>query len=177
MEELADNAKAGGNVHMRLLTLIDRAGIGFGCRASSTRKTAAQMDVQLHVAAGNVLYALATSERRYLYIRNFEQAKARRGVLVPGTLHKVKVQHGDVIVVHQEEACPSSLKAKVDCTGLSREDCFERVKSFCHAARDRDVYFMAIVESDSPSNEKENGVFEAMKGLQISRKGPTQQEK
>ena len=133
--------------------------------------------VQLHVAAGNVLYARSTSEGRYLCIRNFEQAEARRAVLVPGTLNKVKVQHGDVIVVHHEDACPSFLNAKVDCTGLSREGCFERVKSFYHAARDKYVYFMAIVESDSPSNEKENGVFEAMKGLQISRKGPTEQEK
>ena len=148
IEELADNEKAGGNVHMRLLTRIDRTSIGFGCRASSTRKTVAHYGVQLHVAAGNVLDALSTSERRYLYIRNFEQAKARRGVLVPGRLHKVKIQHGDVVVVHNSATCPSFLKAEVDCTGLSREDCFERVKSFCRAARDKDVYFMAIVESD-----------------------------
>ena len=139
MEELADNEKAGGDVHMRLLTRIDGASIGFGCRASSTRKTVAHINgVQLHVAAGNFLCALSTSERQYLYIRNFEQAKARRGELIPGTPHKVKVQHGDVIVVHQEDTCPSFLKAKVDCTGLSREDCFERVKSFCHAAKDKE---------------------------------------
>ena len=165
MEELADDEKAGGNVHMRLLTLVDKSRVGFGCRASLTRKTVAYYDVQLHVAAGNVLHTLAASEIQYLYIRNFEQAKARRGELVPGRLHKVKVQHGDVVVVHDEDACPYFLKAEVDCTGLPREDCFERVKSFCRSARDKYVGFMAIVESDQRTGterelvdaEKESG--------------------
>ena len=149
MEELADNAKAGGNVHMRPLTLVGKTRIGFWYRASSTRKTVAHsIGVQLYVAAGNFLEAHSSSERRYIYIRNFQQAEVSRGKLAPGRLLKGKVQHGDVIVVHNSAACPSFLEAKVDCTGLSREECFEHVKSFYHAAKDRNVRFMAIVESD-----------------------------
>ena len=170
MEKLVDDTKAGGNVHMQLLTLVDKNRAGFRCRASLTRKTVAYYDVQLHVAAGNVLHTLAASEIQYLYIRNFEQAKARRGVLVPGRLHKVKVQHGDVVVVHYEDACPYFLKAEVDCTGLPREDCFERVKSFCRSARDKYVGFMAIMESDNPINGKGEKLLEAMKRLHVSRR-------
>ena len=92
--------------------------------------------------------SLATSKRLYLYIRNFEQAEARRGEFAPGRPFKVKVQHGDVIAVCAVEEWPYFLRAKVDCTRLSREDCFEHVKSFCRSAKDMDVKFMAIVESD-----------------------------
>ena len=70
--------------------------------------------------------------------------------------------------------CPSFLEAKVDCTGLSREDCFERVKSFFHAARDKEVGFLAIVENDSPSTGLESGVLEAMKRLQVNLVEPTE---
>ena len=148
--ELADNPKAGGNVHVVPLTLIDRTGIGFGCRSSSTRKTVAHVGMmQLHVAAGNFLCALSTCKRQYLYVRNFDQAKSRRGVLVPGCPLEVKVQHGDVVVVHDSAVCPSFLEANVDCTGLSGEDCLERIKLFCYSAKAKDVYFMATVQSDS----------------------------
>ena len=160
---------------MRLLKLVGKARVGFGCRASSTRKTVVPINgVQLYVAAGNVFCALSTFEKQYLYVRYFEHAKTSMPELTPGTPQMIRVQHGDVIVVDDSVVCPSFLEAKVDCTGLSREDCFERVKSFFHAARDKEVGFMAIVESDSPSNQKENGVLEAMKGLQVSREGPTE---
>ena len=56
IEELADNADAGGDVHMRLLTPIGKTRAEFWFRASSTRKTVVHANgVQLYVATGNVL--------------------------------------------------------------------------------------------------------------------------
>ena len=173
MEELADDEKAGGNVHVRLLTVMSKARAEFWYRASSTRKTVAHSNgVQLHVAAGNFLDARSTFKRRHLYVHNFEQDKVRGGELAPGRSLKESVQHGDVVVVCATKKCPAFLKAKMDCAGLSRSGCFESVKSFCCAARDRNVEFMAIVESDSAINAKD-GLLEAMKRLQVGRKAPT----
>ena len=53
-----------------------------------------------------------------------------------------------MIVMDWIKECPSFLREQAYCAGLSEKRRFERVKSFCYAARSKSVEFLAIVESD-----------------------------
>ena len=151
--DLADHKEAGGDVHMQPLLPVaqslDAICCGAWFAASSTLKTVADEDgVQLHIAAGNVLCALSTWDRCYLHIRTFENDKVSTHQLGSGHPVQVQVQHEDVIFMDWGNECPSFLKAIVADRGLTRRDCLEYLKAFCYSARDRTVYFVAIVQAD-----------------------------
>ena len=150
---LADNAEAGGSVHMQPLIpfaqSLDIPADDLWHAASSTGKTVADRDgLQLYVAAGNVLCALSTRYCCYLQIRSFADDTVSAHELATGHAIKVNVQHGDVIVLNQRKHCPPFLKEKGYCAGLSEKERFERVKSFFYRAIDFQVNFVVIVESD-----------------------------
>ena len=151
--ELADNAEAGGSVHMQPLQPVaqnlDCTGCGLYFAGSSTLKTVANnYGVQLHIAAGNVLCALSKQHGYALFIRSFESGKVSTHPLVADHQIKVNVQHGDVTAVSYRDACVFFLKEEAYCTSLSARERFERVKSFCYSARDTWACFLAIVQSD-----------------------------
>ena len=80
------------------------------------------------------------------------------------------MQHGDVIAVTENKNYPSLFKGIPDCTGLSANVRFDRVKAFSYAARDYFVYFLAIVERDGFAHGKDEEAeisVEAMVGLRI----------
>ena len=155
--KLADHKEAGGDVHMQPLQPVAQSldAICSGARyaASSTLKTAAdRCGLQLHLAAGNVLCVLSTTKHYYLHIRNFETGKVSTHPLDLG--HPVQVQHGDVITINWKKECPFFLKATIADRGLTRGGCFDCLKAFCYAAKE-DVFFVAIVQTDSLVAEEE----------------------
>ena len=173
--ELVDGECAGGSVHMRSLVPVAQ-GLSecipeMSYAASPTGKAVSSGGMQMHIAADNVLCALSKYGAGYLSIRRFQGHKVDRYPLAYRYPIRVPVQHGDVLVVHARGECPSFLHAKADCTGLSREGCFEFVKSFCHSAKDDDISFMAIVEDDAAGELKESVVkVEQAGGKTCSRK-------
>ena len=152
--QLPDDNEAGGSVHMQPLKPVTRSLDGFcsglSCAASSTGKTVkSEHGVRLLIVAENVLFVCSTCPAAlYAYIRSFERDSVQAYSIASGHSIRVNVQHGDVIFVGWRKECPSFLVEHAYCSGLSGADRFERVKSFCYAAKESWFVFMAIVESD-----------------------------
>ena len=168
-KDFADSEEAGGSVHMQPLVPVDqsldRECLGLSFVGSTTLKTVASRfeDWRLHIAAGNVLCAiLHSSDPHYFYIRSFKDGKVNRYPLRNG--NPVKVQHGDVIFINWEGHFASFISEEFHCTGLSKKERFEYIKSFCYAARHYMVDFIAIVQNDGHGEWKASEVKVEMGG-------------
>ena len=88
-----------------------------------------------------MLCALSSQGKYHLHIRSFKDGRVQSHALDAGDSLKVEVQHGDVIATSCTEECPSFLKEQMHCAGLPERERFERLKSFCYAAKDSWVDF------------------------------------
>ena len=161
-EDLLNHRDAGGTVHMQPLlpaaqsTHITFSGISFG--VSSTGKTVASpLGLQLHIADGNVLHIRSSKNSYQVHIRRFECGKVIKCECDAKHPIIVNVQHGDVIAISRlTSSCPSFLEENAYCASLEGNVRFERLKSFCYAAKDNRVSFLAIVQTDGfAANQKE----------------------
>ena len=170
-KELADSEDVGGSVHIQSLKPVNQSLAkdldGLECTGSSTLKIVASNFTKwkLHIAAGNVLCALSHSRLpHYFYLCSFEDGKVNRHELRNGNPVRVHVQHGDVIAMDWGEQFVSFISEEFHCTDLSAEERFECIKSFCYAARNSTVSFIAIVENDGHGEPKGSEVKVEMGG-------------
>ena len=151
--EFADDAKAGGTVHMQPLTAVARSlDHGFSApwfAASSTLKTADfGGGTKLFIAAGNELCAISSRfGSQHVYVRSFESGKVETHEIVADR-PIARVQHGDVVGAGSKKQCPAFFEAQVYCRDRSRSGRFECVKAFFQAAKEPSSRLVVIVESD-----------------------------
>ena len=146
---------------------LDSASNGLLFVGSSTLKTVAinSEKWQLHIALGNVLYALShSSELIYFYICRFEDGKVNRYELMNGDSVKVHVEHGDVIFMDLRGKFASFISEEFHCTCLAAKERFEYIKSFFYEARHSKIQFAAIVENDGHEEPKGPEVKVEMNG-------------
>ena len=150
--ELADNEKAGGNVHMQPLISVaqslDGTFSGLWFAASSTGKTVASgYGLQLHIAAGNVLCALLNQSMYYLHIRSFESDKVSTHAFAAGHPVTVKVQHGDVIAMCLPGVAHRFSRSKQLHRPIGKGVALKR-QVILLFSKGHTASFLAIVESD-----------------------------
>lgn len=162
--EFGDDSEAGGTVHMQPLSPLAKSRGGTCCGslfgASLTGKMIAdQVGTRLLVTADNVLCAHSTCKEYYLHVCSIESAKVTTFNIDGALPVRVKVQHGDVIVMdYWGKGFPSLLERQLSCIGLSGEDRFEWTKSFFYAANNN-FNFLAIVQSDNPAKGEDAKTF------------------
>ena len=142
-----------GDVHMQPLipvaSTVDGIWANMDFAINSSGKMAKRRDgMVLYINADNVLNIISRVQY-YLHVRSFASGKVSTCEFDTELVGKIKVQHGDVIVLDANEEHPLFLEAQIHCTDLSAEGRFECVKSFAYSARNRFVLFLAIVQRDA----------------------------
>lgn len=147
-----------GNVHMQPLqsfasslatTVNERL-----CAVSPSGKTVMMALATFFIAPGNMLHVLP-EKKCLLCVRSF--AEGRVQAYSPHAYKPVRVQHGDVIAWTSYKSPPFFLSEQIGCAGVSRDERFESLKTFCYLAKSH-VDFIAIVEDDEPAQEARGAV-------------------
>lgn len=164
---LEDDQRAGGDVHMQpLVPFVQNGSIYehhkslYAYVVSPSGKTAVSKGACLCIARGNALQLRATVGL-FLYIRKFDRGAVSRQQVPLDKPITAQLQHGDVLALSNAIDYDPLFQEKIDCTKLSPEESFERLKQAFFFSQSC-LCFLAIVESDRLTQRNEKR-FEGLK--------------